>query len=572
MPSGAQQSSSEKPAVGAPTLEPTKFNASTSKAELVQACWFCGQSCNKPWAPPDRWDDSNHNGKYDAGEPYDPITTGYKDSDIGTQITFVLGNGSQTGFGATWYYSVDYPPINDGNPISGGTQYVGWICADCLDPSVTVDPGDSLRVEAGAMTGPNKQGLVCLVAKDPNASWDPTTNTVINSAYPISPRCVKFPLFNPSIGVKTYGAGKFVAVVKIMVLFIENYNNSGDITGRILPVNGCECPCSSPTDSSDCDRDGVINAFDNCPRNFNPLQEDIDADSVGDVCDNCPTVANTSQQDSDLDGPGDACDNCPSVANADQQDSDGDESGDLCDNCPRDYNPTQTDTDSDGIGDICDGCLFDPANDTDGDGVCGAVDDCPSVPNPDQRDTDGDGIGDACDNCPSSYNPTQADADDDGKADACDNCPTVFNSSQTDSDHDGVGDACDLCPLDPLNDPDGDQVCNGIDNCPTVFNPDQADTNHNGIGDACECRCQCHGDPACDGVISDILDVVNTINVAFRGAAAIVDPDTQCPRLPTDMNCSGATDVIDVVKVINVAFRGANVATEFCEPCSALGR
>jgi hypothetical protein len=81
------------------------------------------------------------------------------------------------------------------------------------------------------------------------------------------------------------------------------------------------------------------------------------------------------------------------------------------------------------------------------------------------------------------------------------------------------------------------------------------------------CACNCHGDPACDGVISDILDVVNTINVAFRGAAAIVDPNAQCPKSPTDMNCSGATDVIDVVKVINVAFRGANVATEYCVPC-----
>jgi hypothetical protein len=84
------------------------------------------------------------------------------------------------------------------------------------------------------------------------------------------------------------------------------------------------------------------------------------------------------------------------------------------------------------------------------------------------------------------------------------------------------------------------------------------------------CVCDCHGDPApigaCDGV-QDILDVVQTVNVAFRGAAAILDPNAACPYETTDTNCSLSTDVIDVVKVVNVAFRGANAATEFCNSC-----
>jgi hypothetical protein len=81
------------------------------------------------------------------------------------------------------------------------------------------------------------------------------------------------------------------------------------------------------------------------------------------------------------------------------------------------------------------------------------------------------------------------------------------------------------------------------------------------------CACDCHADPSnCDGV-QDITDVVQTINVAFRGAAAIPDPNGGCPYETTDTNCSNSTDVIDVVKVVNVAFRGANAATEFCDPC-----
>ncbi|HWO56140.1 MAG TPA: hypothetical protein VNN55_01090 [bacterium] len=82
------------------------------------------------------------------------------------------------------------------------------------------------------------------------------------------------------------------------------------------------------------------------------------------------------------------------------------------------------------------------------------------------------------------------------------------------------------------------------------------------------CACDCHGDPVCDAVISNVQDVVVTVNVAFRGAAPVVDPNGACPYETTDLNCDGATSVIDVVKIVNVAFRGANPATEYCNPCA----
>lgn len=80
------------------------------------------------------------------------------------------------------------------------------------------------------------------------------------------------------------------------------------------------------------------------------------------------------------------------------------------------------------------------------------------------------------------------------------------------------------------------------------------------------CNCGCLADPTCDGV-TDIRDVVGTVNVAFRGepSSAMLD----CQGLErTDADCSGSTDVRDVVHVINVAFRGGNPAVEFCDPCS----
>jgi len=105
------------------------------------------------------------------------------------------------------------------------------------------------------------------------------------------------------------------------------------------------------------------------------------------------------------------------------------------------------------------------------------------------------------------------------------------------------------------------------DNCPNDYNPGQADSDGDGIGDACDCACDCHADPQCDGV-TNVLDVVNTVNVAFRGAADITDPNASCPLTTTDVDCSGFTDVLDVVHVVNVAFRGGDPAVEFCDPCA----
>ncbi len=102
----------------------------------------------------------------------------------------------------------------------------------------------------------------------------------------------------------------------------------------------------------DTDGDGIENASDNCPNNFNPVrpmdggvQSDVDADGVGDACDPCSLDANTTScttldpDDLDGDGVANTMDNCLAIANGSQADADGDNKGDACDACPNDSNP-----------------------------------------------------------------------------------------------------------------------------------------------------------------------------------------------------------------------------------------
>ncbi len=86
-------------------------------------------------------------------------------------------------------------------------------------------------------------------------------------------------------------------------------------------------------------------------------------------------------------------------------------------------------------------------------------------------------------------------------------------------------------------------------------------------GAGASCACNCHNDPVCDAVISNVQDVVATINVAFRGGAALIDPNANCPYEQSDVNCDTFTSVLDVVLVVNVAFRGFNPATTYCVAC-----
>ncbi len=93
------------------------------------------------------------------------------------------------------------------------------------------------------------------------------------------------------------------------------------VVGGVIDIGADETPVEC---AGDADCDGVPDADDNCPFEFNPDQLDADGDGDGDACD----------ADDDNDGVLDEEDNCDLVFNPDQADADDDGIGDVCDPFP----------------------------------------------------------------------------------------------------------------------------------------------------------------------------------------------------------------------------------------------
>lgn len=224
-------------------LDPLLGNKGNVSAEASASFLpLCATDCLKPWCIPDRWNDKNHNKRWDKGESYDPITTGYQaPNDIGVQVTLKPCE-------AVWelerYFAVDFPPINTGDPVTGADAYREWI-AGCEPYMVRI--GDSLQIEQEPTVDKTEQGLDALIELDKGAYWDEDTKTVKDSHYPTSPRIIKATAFDPTIGVQEDGYGrKYVTVSKIIVLFIEHHDGA-DITGRFMRLatrgtSGRDCP------------------------------------------------------------------------------------------------------------------------------------------------------------------------------------------------------------------------------------------------------------------------------------------------------------------------------------------
>jgi hypothetical protein len=252
-------------------------------AQTPECNALCGAACIKPWAIPDRWDDvtgiagyrgeggrrnpdwrndgtwnqeaftdQNGNGLYDAGEAfvdgnangahdaeaYHPLFTGYiaapvagnllsPAGDIGLELVLhAAGNTAAPEIGG--YVPVAFPPVDDGTPATGGTAYKKAI--EACDEHL-IQPGDRLAFQVGGLVGPTNQGMTSLIAGDPDATWDASSGTVTNSAFPVSPRVVLLPLVDPRV---TSAHGEALPVVKIAAFFLERMVGPAEVRGKLL--------------------------------------------------------------------------------------------------------------------------------------------------------------------------------------------------------------------------------------------------------------------------------------------------------------------------------------------------
>ena len=204
-------------------------------------------TCVKPFTVPDKWDE-RQTPPWDPSDTFDlydkkgnllpnpdvyiprgqPGYTGYNaQTDRGALITLKASNADK--IEPSFYF-----PYAIGN-VSGADEYRENI-AGCN--STLMGFNDLIMAEPGNMVGPTQQGMDDLIAKDPNAHWDPYEKKVVSTMSP-SPRVVAIPLFDPvyyETG-KTNGRNADLKVVNYMGFFVEEMNGK-DVKGYITPIGG----------------------------------------------------------------------------------------------------------------------------------------------------------------------------------------------------------------------------------------------------------------------------------------------------------------------------------------------
>jgi len=236
---------------------PTVDIAATATAEASPAN---AMTCVKPFTIPDKWVDScTLKGEIcpfdptDSFERYDnkgnvitnPDTyypafnadgspssnySGYNTA-ANKGMTLVLRASTGTNIQPSFYFSL---AMLDS---MGGDDY-RWNIANC-NHSI-YHWGDLLTQEPGSKEGPTVQGILALIAEDPNAYWDVSSNSVKGSAFGErqSPRIFPIPLYDPDY----YNAGMMngrVASLKTanwIGFFVEYVGSYSDIHGRIIPI------------------------------------------------------------------------------------------------------------------------------------------------------------------------------------------------------------------------------------------------------------------------------------------------------------------------------------------------
>jgi Flp pilus assembly protein TadG len=221
--------------------------AATATAEASAAN---AMTCGKPFTIPDKWQEKQ-TPPWDGTDTYDafnnkgvplanpdiyipadqPGYTGYnQESERGQRLEIRAATGNN--ITVSFYFSLALGKP----PITGGSEY-DWNIANCNTTSYYW--GDILQSEPGAMAGPTISGADLLIAKDPGAYWDNSTNTVRGSAYGHSPRTFPIPLYDPIYydSGKRNGRTADLKTANWIGFFLE-YTQGNGLWGRIVPITG----------------------------------------------------------------------------------------------------------------------------------------------------------------------------------------------------------------------------------------------------------------------------------------------------------------------------------------------
>jgi hypothetical protein len=230
----------------------------------AQAAVANASDCLKPWAIPDRWiDNHDETGVIDSEWTMDdrfettvqsgknkgqPLANpdvyskpGFTLQHVGTRMTLKFGNPSGSQPVAPGNFFPVALPTWDGES-RGGSDYEQNI-SQCNGVPVAIDT--EITSEPGAKIGPTAHGMEDLIAQDPSATWDETTQSVQNScaqtANPcatISPRIIAIPVFDTGWFNEGQQTGRLqLRIVNILGFFIDQMQGQ-DVNGVFMRIPG----------------------------------------------------------------------------------------------------------------------------------------------------------------------------------------------------------------------------------------------------------------------------------------------------------------------------------------------
>jgi hypothetical protein len=184
-------------------------------------------TCLRPLAIPDKWVEQQ-TPPFDGPDTYDPPADFYvsaygynPEEDDGR---FLALKGGPTLRGNSYF------PVQLGE-IAGADAFRNNLDA-CVGIPYRV--GDVLEPEFGSLLGVTADRIAELIARDPNARWDSTTNRVVDSAFSHSPRVIALPVFDPEEYEQGLRIGKPVfRIVRIVGFFVAGLANNTTIQGYL---------------------------------------------------------------------------------------------------------------------------------------------------------------------------------------------------------------------------------------------------------------------------------------------------------------------------------------------------